>query len=154
MTPFKVSESFSERPTFFDGVVEHEGWRLKHYTVLYHGRQKDPEQFAKGEALALASLPSPPVTEHRPGVGILIHHHGKGMDYVVLCWWDRENEFPIRLWVDEGEGWREGKQPESICVWDLSIIWAEREAYVTHVLEKANAPDITSYLTTIRLSEM
>jgi len=60
------------------------------------------------------------------------------MWYTVLCWWDRENELPIRVWVAEQDGgapvWRTARDSESVCVWDLEVIWEERQAYVETVL--------------------
>jgi hypothetical protein len=41
----------------------------------------------------------------------------------------------------EGARWREARD-ESFCVWDLEVIWHERNAYVEHMLKPATArPD-------------
>ncbi len=34
----------------------------------------------------------------------------------------------------------------SVCVWDLRLQFFEREAWIKHVLRKANAPDFQAYL--------
>lgn len=141
MNGFTVTEEFAPRATHFDGVQESDGWRLKAYSVLYEGRTLDEAAFAKGEALALAALPQPAQTAQRPGIAILIRHQGRGMNYVVLCWWDRENELPMRIFVDEGNGWRPGKGSESICVWDLEIVWAERNGYISTILANPGPAD-------------
>ena len=77
------------------------------------------------------------MAEGRPGVGFVIAHQGQTANYTVLAWWDRENELPLRVFVDEaknGDGWRPNEADESVCVWDLEILWKERQAYVDHVL--------------------
>ena len=66
----------------------------------------------------------------------------------VLRWWDRENELPIRVWVAEQDGgpprWRPAQGSESVCVWDLDVIWHERQASVRTLLAKHPAPDADS----------
>lgn len=94
-------------------------------------------RFREGASLVFEMLPPPKPEAGRPGVGILIFHAGRGADYAVLCWWDRENELPIRVALrDQSENalWRMAGVSESICVWDLELISQERDAYVTTVL--------------------
>ena len=52
----------------------------------------------------------------------------------MLGWWERENELPIRVFVRAADGWRPAADGESFCVWDLRVIWWEREAYVNTLL--------------------
>jgi len=94
------------------------------------------------------SLPRPATTRDRPGVGFVICHQGRGVDYLVLAWWDRENELPLRVFVREPESvrWRPAQDGESICVWDLDIIAHERDAYIRHVLSKPESPALDAYL--------
>ena len=117
---------------------ETNGWRLKVYSVSYDGSPPDWSVFDPSLALADAALPSPAKAPGRVGVGFVIAHSGRGMWYTVLCWWDRENELPIRVWVAEQNGaapsWRPAAGSESVCVWDLDIIWQERQAYVETLL--------------------
>ncbi len=41
---------------------------------------------------------------------------------------------PIRVWVRDGDSWRAAANGESVCVWDLRVLWWEREAYVATML--------------------
>jgi len=148
MSTFSVDKGFEPRSTTFDGVLDHDGWRLKLYSVCQGGRDLDEARFAVGQEMALAALPRPAQTNERPGVGLLIRHQANALNYAVLCWWDRENEFPIRVFVDDGEGWRPARGGESVCVWDLEVIWTERNAYVDKVLAKTGVPDLLAYLET------
>ncbi len=78
-------------------------------------------------------LPAPAATAKRVGVGFLVLHRGRGADYVLLGWWDNENEMPLRQLVRDHaprSRWRRPRSEESVCVWDLEVIWAERNAYV------------------------
>jgi len=170
MTSFTSPTLFAPRPTRFLGVRDFEGWRLKVYSIILGDRPLDRDGFERGLDLAIQSLPrDESVTTSRPGVGFVILHQGRGADYVVLCWWDRENELPMRIVVrerdegieasrDQGTGgssdqgarsWRPARGSESICVWDIDVIWFERNAYVETVLA-AGARDpreaISAYL--------
>lgn len=125
------------------------GWTLKRYSVCHAGQTFDERRFSGGVDLALTALPRVSKTVERPGVGFLIQHQGKGIDYTVLAWWDRENELPLRVFVCDMPGssdWRPARESESVCVWDLQVIWAEREAYVRTVLGDGVRDAVATYL--------
>jgi hypothetical protein len=134
---------FSPRPTRFAGVLAHAGWRIKRYAITAGAAPLDWAAFEPGVALALAALPSPAAAPGRPAVGFLVAHRGRGADYVVLGWWDRENELPTRVFLCEqdapGAAWRAARGGESFCVWDLAVIAGERDAYVATVLAADDA---------------
>ena len=125
------------RPIRCLGVAEVHGFRIKPYAITYGAGPLREADFAAGLRSAFATLPRPAVTDNRPGVGFIISHQGNGADYLVLAWWDNENELPLRVFVrpqmPEGQ-WRAARGGESVCVWDLEVIWFERQAYVQTVL--------------------
>ncbi len=139
-------EPYRPRRVQFHGLREVEGYRLKHYSIAY--RPDEPirhDDFERGFALAFDALPRPARSSVRPGVGFMIAHQGRGADYAVLAWWDRENELPIRVSIRESGGaWRAARGGESVCVWDLDLIRTERDAYVATVL--ARGGDTDAYL--------
>lgn len=122
-------------------------WQLKIYSVRYGQSPLDWGRFKTGLAVAEAALPTPAVTPARPGVGFMILHQGRTGNYVVLAWWDQENELPLRVFVQRSasEAWRPARDSESICVWDLEVIAHERNAYVASVLSPTGA-DLPAYL--------
>lgn len=126
------------------------GWQLKRYTITFGDQAFVPTRFAGARRLAIQALPAPARTPHRHGVGFIIEHQGDGIDYCVLAWWDRENELPLRVFVRPrrpGARWRRARNSESICVWDLEVIWAERRAYVATALSRGAADPRARYLT-------
>jgi hypothetical protein len=134
MQPFKP---YIARPIRYAGLAEPHGYRIKRYVILYGGGPFREDDFERGIEMAFESLPRPAVTDNRPGVGFLIMHQGNGADYIVLGWWDNENELPLRVVVrsQTADGqWRPAREGESVCVWDLEVIWSERQAYVQTVL--------------------
>lgn len=140
---------YSPRRIRSHGLRRHRGWRLKVYSITHDGSDLDWPAFESGLGLAMNALPEPAHTEQRPGVGLVIVHAGRGADYVVLGWWDRENELPLRVFVrssGDPAGWRAAEGSESVCVWDLQVIGFERDAYVSTVLSVDRTGDVTSYL--------
>ena len=132
---------YAPRPVQFAGLAEPSGYRLKQYAIVYSEPFRDAN-FAEGSRLVFAELPTPAVTAERPGVGFVIAHQGNGADYVVLGWWDRENELPLKVLVrpqSPNGQWRPARGGESVCVWDLEVIWFERQAYVQTVIGNGDA---------------
>lgn len=122
--------------------LEHQGWTLKRYAINHGATPYHESRFDEGRSLALAALPPSPTGPGRVGAGFLIEHQGNLVDYLVLAWWDRQNELPLRIYVREPSAdWREARDAESVCVWDLQVIWAERQAYVSTVMAGRDAGD-------------
>lgn len=144
-----VGEAYRDRAIAFLGVRDLAGWRLKLYSIRY-GEDPLPERvYEEGIARAVEALPSPPVTPERPGVGFLILHRGRSVHYLVLNWWDRENELFNRVLMRgfaDGDAWAWGRGGETACVWDLQVLAFERDAYVERVLARPDAPDLEGYL--------
>lgn len=147
---FKVTVGYAPRRTRFTGVCEHRAWKLKTYEITCDDEPIDDHTYDEGLPVALNVLPAPAESDVRPGAGFIIRHQGRGMHYLVLCWWDNENELPIRVWVkprdDAAATWRPAGDSESVCVWDLHVIEFERRAYIEHVLARPDAVDLESYL--------
>ena len=131
-------ETYVSRPWLFTGVEQVSGWRLKQYRCWYGGRHEpDWGVFSTALPLLAAALPQPAQTHERAGLGFVIAHAGRGVDYLVLNWWDNENEWRHRVWVRAlrpQAAWQVPTHGESPCVWDLALIHFEREAYVDWLL--------------------
>ncbi|MFI4897033.1 MAG: isochorismatase [Phycisphaerales bacterium JB059] len=149
---FDPGAAFAPRPTACRGVIEHAGYRLKTYEITGTGETLDRAAFDEGMDAALGELPRPAVTRDRPGLGFVIRNQGRDTQgrqlcYLVVCWWDNANELFIRTLLRgdaTGGDWISDPDRASICVWDLSVIWHERNAYAQHVLAKV--PDAEGYL--------
>jgi len=115
--------------------VAHNGFLLKVYAVACRGgppfarAQFEPAMMQLSQRLPLAAKDA-----GRPGVGFFILHQGVTADYAVLAWWDQQNELPLRVLVNDGAGWRSANTHESICVFDLEILWFERNLWIATAL--------------------
>ena len=146
---FAPAHRYDPRPVAFLGVEDHAGWRTKRYTITCAGATFDRARFEEPIALARRALPERAHAPGRPGVGVRIAHQGRSADYLVACWWDRDNELPLRIWVcapgRDDARWTPARDAESICVWDLGVLWFERQAYVRTMIGPG-APDAQAYL--------
>ncbi len=134
---------YEPRPLTFLGIQQVAGFRIKRYGIRYGDRSIDTGRFDAGWELVPTLLPQPAVTPDRPGVGFAILHQGRTGDYLILSWWDQQNELPTLIFVRDDNGWRPAQGGESFCVWDLRVIWWEREAYVNTVLAgRGNAVEL------------
>ena len=127
-------EPYAPRPVESHGHLQRSGHELKLYSVRYGDEPIDLDAYREGIGMALSRLPPADPEAGRPGLGFLIVHRGRGADYVVLAWWDRENELPVRVFVRADGDWRPAGESESFCVWDLEIVNHERNSYVETVL--------------------
>jgi hypothetical protein len=143
-------EPFAEREVLFREVRRHGGWSLKVYSVRHGSEAMDWEGFDAAYAPAVESLPAPDLEAGRPGLGFFIAHQGRTGDYAVLGWWNRENELPLKISVrrDRNEPWRPAAEGESICIWDLEVIWEERQAWIETMLSPAG-PNGEAYLSRV-----
>lgn len=145
-----VMRPFAPREVTFLGVREIGAWALKVYGVRVPGPPLDRSGFDRALDLAAAALPPPALEDGRPGLGLFIAHQGRTGDYGVLGWWDHENELPLRIWVrrSPSDPWRPAADDESVCVWDLEIIWEERQAWIQTMLSGGDL-DPEAYLTRV-----
>ncbi len=148
---------FVARRIQFRNLIAFRDWRIKRYTITRSkvGEAADWSEFVNGRELAAQSLPNPARTNERPGLAFVIEHRGAEADYIVLCWWDRENELPTRVFVRGHHGesaWHAATDGESFCVWDLEVIAYERNAYIgTMMAVDADSAAVDAYLA-MRLS--
>lgn len=142
---FPVSEGYAPRPRIAGPLLIRGDWHIKTYGIAYARPPRLPGTETSVVAAVDHTLPKVDTDAGRPGAGWCILHVGRDMDYLVVGWWDRENEAPVRIWIREGpEPWRPAAE-ESFCVWDMEVMSHERDAWVRHVLTD-RAGDLAAYL--------
>ncbi|MBX3381232.1 MAG: hypothetical protein KF805_14145 [Phycisphaeraceae bacterium] len=137
---------YAPRPVAVLPAVSIDGWKLKPYRVL--GREADRDAPLDEPAIdaILTELPEDAQAPGRPGLGFIIEHLATPLDYLVLAWWQNKNEMITRIFIREaGAPWRLSTGGESFCVWDLDIMWFERNAFIRTMLAFEHA-DPAAYL--------
>jgi hypothetical protein len=140
-----IIQPYGPRPVRFLGLIENSGWRLKTYSISVRGEQVDEGVVAHvcarlPEWVTNSTLYDLPTY----GVGILILHEGREGCFAIVGWWIDENMFQefvylatdaerrdFRLFSDRGV---------FTCVWELSVLWFERNAWVEYVLKAPGDP--------------
>lgn len=112
---------------------------IKIYTLSAHGSTVDRAAFAthlaevrKLKGVAWSATPA-----------FAIFHDGAGARYLLLAWWGNDNELFTSVSVQTDAGWVEDPSRFSFCVWDLEIMWHERNYFIEHVY--CAAPDLRAY---------
>ena len=72
-----------------------------------------------------------------------IFHDGAGMAYLILAWWGNDNELFTSVSVQTGAGWVEDPEKYSFCIYDLEVIWRERNHFIEHI--DCAIPDLEAY---------
>ena len=73
----------------------------------------------------------------------VIFHDGASCDYLVLVWWQNDNElFTSVSMKAEGE-WKEDPAKYSFCLYDLEIMWTERNIYIKTI--DCDLPSLQKY---------
>ncbi len=132
------------------GLRQFGGWTLKLYGIAYEGGEPRPELVDAAVRAAPSALPTPAVDVNRYGLGFLGIHDGRDGNFVFVSWWQNENELQHRVFFSTPEHparLRPATPKDPIaCVWDLSVIAHEREAWIRHMLAKPSGVDAEAYL--------
>lgn len=72
-----------------------------------------------------------------------IFHEGVSALYLVLAWWDNGNELFTRVSVREQDDWVSDPSRYSFCVWDMEIMWFERQSFIRHLY--SGEPNLANY---------
>ena len=150
MNTCTISEVYKPRPIHFHEIRDTNEWKMKIYTITYGEKLLEWLVYEDGFAKAFAKLPHPAVNEHCPGIGFAIAHQGRRMHYLILCWWDNENELFTRMFTrgfSANDLWHEASHNVSFCVWDMQVLHFECNAFVETILQHGGVVDISTYLT-------
>ncbi|MGH9524812.1 MAG: hypothetical protein ACRD3E_19995 [Terriglobales bacterium] len=143
----KLTEPFRARPARFLGLWEIGGWRMKAYGLHAENTRLLPELVTAARQLAGEVLPGDAANAY--GVGFVGIHCGRDSNFVFIDWWANQNELHHHVFVSSvEEPLRLARAPEGLssCVWDLQLMWFERNVWVDKVLNNSRGPDIEAYL--------
>ncbi|MFP8965392.1 hypothetical protein ACKC9G_02255 [Pokkaliibacter sp. CJK22405] len=108
-------------------------WQDADGIKLYHIAAEGCDVLPEESLIALNSLKQQRNLDWSATPAFCIFHAGRGMDYVVLCHWGNDNElFPavsVRFRDAEPQEWQQDPG-YSFCLWDMEVMWAERNFYI------------------------
>jgi len=146
----KPTENYIPRPVRDRGVQTFGDWSLKVYGIAYAGDEPGSELVQAALDVAGSALPKAALSNGRFGLGFLGIHEGRDGNFVFVSWWENENELQHRVFFSTPQRpgqLRPARPDEPIaCVWDLSVIAHEREAWIRHILANPHGADTGAYL--------
>jgi hypothetical protein len=136
-----MTSIFKTRPISFIEVFICNDWRIKLYTITY-----DPAVVST-ETINIAKsyvgkwlLKSQDYNLPTYKVATLIIHKWRGGHFAIISWWIGENMMQILVFLATNEeplNFRLYSDKGIVtCVWELEILWFERNAWVQEVLKK------------------
>jgi hypothetical protein len=144
-----LQEPHQTRPIRFLDLWQEGDWRIKVYGIAYRRPLPPPELIDAAQRITHSRLLSVHGQPHYH-VGFLGIHDGRGANFVFVDYWADENELHHHVYVSPTD------KPEALeyvtptglvaCVWDLRVMWFERQAWVETVLANPSGPDIEQYL--------
>lgn len=83
-------------------------------------------------------------------IGCLIVHEGREGVFTLINWWIDENMMQHYVFFtpynEPAKFEAYSERGIQFCVWELGVIWHERNQWIEHVLKKPDAPDFEGYL--------
>lgn len=143
-------EKYHSRPIRFLEIWQIDNWDLKVYSITYGVSSLDENLIKEARRVIEKRLAESAEQTNHFNMGFVGIHQGKTGNFVFVDWWADENELHHHVYVSSPT------QPDklkyitptglSACAWDLFLIGHERDAWVKHILMKAETPDFEGYL--------
>ena len=102
---------------------------VKLYTITPADTRVDTDVYLP--RLAAMKRARPVAWRETPAFAIC--HDGATARYLTLGWWGDDNEMFVAVAARTGEAWVEDPGRYSFCLWDMEVMWHERNAFVRHM---------------------
>lgn len=124
-------------------IESHSTWSdsdgIKIYTLSARSMRVDRDAYAS----RLAEVKRQKNVAWSRTPAFVLMHDGASCEYLVLAWWGNDNELFTSVSVKTEAGWVEDSSRFSFCLWDLEVIWFERNCFIKHVY--CVSPSLESY---------
>ncbi|HET6553760.1 MAG TPA: hypothetical protein VFG49_09505 [Dyella sp.] len=112
---------------------------IKVYTISASGSPVDSQPYL--QRMQAMKSARPRTWQDTPAFAIC--HDAAQARYLTLGWWDNANEMFVAVAVTQPGGWVEDLGRYSFCLWDMEVMWHERNAFVEHMY--GDVPDLAAY---------
>ncbi len=141
---------YSPRTIRFVEVLHYQNWQIKLYSISVESAlvsidnitlaSRSLEQWlSKCNVYALPTY----------NIATLILHEGKEGCFAILNWWLDENMTQNYIYLKRQQDTvfeLVSDRGMSVCVWEMAVLWHERNAWVKHVLMQHEQPNFIGYL--------
>lgn len=148
--------AYEPRPARFLEIYHCGAWKVKVYGLSVKGEAISPS-FVRAACSHLKGWLAQSENYALPtyDLATLILHEGREGNFAIINWWIGENMLQNHVYYSTYE------DPDNfsmfsdrgiqLCVWELEVVWFEREAWIRHVLMKHEQPDYEAYLRDIKI---
>lgn len=148
-----IKACYQPRPIRFLEIIQHDGWTIKLYSISLKSERITPATVELAKQHLSGWLQEATVHNFDTcRVAVLILHEGKEGCFAVIGWWVDENMLQAFTYLAANE------HPSAFilytdkgivtCVWEMAVLWFERNAWIKHVLMQPGNPEaISNYLT-------
>jgi hypothetical protein len=147
----KIKAQYKTRPVRFLELHQLDDWQIKIYSISVKNevvQSKTVEYAKRNLAEWLSKSEIYPLDTYKTAT--LILHEGKEGCFAIINWWIDESMMQLFVYLATNE-----KPTDFVlyshngivtCVWEMAVLWFERNAWVKHILMKADNPDLETYL--------
>jgi hypothetical protein len=145
-----ILKSYEKRPIRFIEIYQIADWKIKIYSISSKNEFVS-QQFVSNAKMELINWLKLSETNslEKYNIATLILHQCKEGCFAIINWWIDDNmmQHYVYLSKNENENFKLFSSNGIVtCVWELAVIWFERNAWVKHVLMNNKNPDFESYL--------
>jgi len=145
-------QPYAPRPVRYLGLHHCDGWRIKTYSISAKNERVGQDAVAQVWTLLpvwLAQHTTYPLDSYR--IASLILHVGREGCFAILSWWIDSNMLQTQVHLATDPERRDFRLFSDrgifTCVWEMAVLWFERNAWVQHVLtHPADPHGIDRYL--------
>lgn len=149
-----LNTKYKKRPVRFIELYETNGWKMKIYSISVLNERVSQETISQVKKQVPGWLKHSiihPLETYN--IATLILHEGNEGVFALINWWIGENmiqhyvyfsgyDNPVEFTLFSDKG-------ISFCVWELAVMWHERNAWVEHVMKNNSRPDFEAYLSSV-----
>ena len=145
-------EQFKKRAISYLGLYEFNDWKFKIYNIKYDETKVIPEI----EKIIKSKLPDwvkeKTQINSYPNykIGTVIIHEAKDCVFTLVNWWVYENVLQHHVYFSELDSPNEivdySDKGIQFCVWEISVLWFEKNLWVENILKNSKNPNWESYL--------
>lgn len=143
-------KQFEKRPVRFLKLIRHEEWMIKVYSISAF-REFADEIYVEAAITKLNEWlqPSKNTGLQTYHIATLILHECKEGCFAIINWWIDDNMLQHFVYLSAPgvpvEFKRYSDSGIVTCVWELAVLWHERNAWIEHILKKSEYPDFEKY---------
>ena len=143
---------YQKRPIRFLGLACCGEWTIKCYSISCKNEYASEKQIQAAKDMIPEWLLQAELTQHSLyKAATLIIHDGRDHCYAIISWWTGENMLQLFAYIADEQ------VPDQFhlisdkgiisCVWEMAILWFERNAWVSKFLMQPETPDaLNQYL--------